>query len=167
MSEFAPTDSIVSSELLETQTNNKIRQLQLMLNDIRVYDTLCSFNNLGQFTRSFLSELEWLRYTWLDETSDELFDAKRVCYIEDRIVELPFEAALRHNKPEFFNLSLHEIRDIVFPVEWRHNPSLVMNMSREDKERIYKQFEYMCYYVLNTREALLFDIQSALGCEAV
>lgn len=145
----------MDSAVLEERTNEKIQQYQLLLNDIRVYDQLRTFGVLGEFTRSFFQELEWLKDTWLDDESEELFDAKRVAYIEDRLIELPFEIALAYSD------STHSSTQ----AEWRRDPSLVMTMSREDKEWIYKQFEYMCYFVLNTREALLYDILKILDME--
>lgn len=156
-----------NSSVLETLTNEKIQKYQLMLKDIQVYEQLRSFGVLGEFTRTFFQELEWLKDTWLDDESEELFDAKRVAYIEDRLIELPFEIALNHVDPSFRTQSLNEIWLSVFkePAPWRQDPSLVMAMSREDKERIYAHFEYMCYFVLNTRESLLYDIQCALGLE--
>lgn len=151
----------------EERANQKIQQYQLLLKDIQVYEQLRTFGVLGEFTRTFFQELEWLKETWLDEDSEELFDAKRVAYIEDRLIELPFEIALNHVDPSFRTMSLNEIWLSIFkePASWRQDPSLIMAMSREDKERIYAHFEYMCYFVLNTREALLFDIQRALGVE--
>jgi len=145
----------MDSAFLEDRTNEKIQQYQLLLNDIRVYDKLRTFGVLGEFTRTFFQELEWLKDTWLDDESEELFDAKRVAYIEDRLIELPFETALAYAD------STHPSTQ----AEWRRDPSIVMTMSREDKEWIYKQFEYMCYFVLNTRETLLYDILKVLDME--
>jgi hypothetical protein len=152
---------------LENLANEKIRKYQLVLKDIQVYDELHNFGNLGVFDQSFFEELEWLRDTWLDEGSEDLFDANRVCCVEDRLAALPFETALVHTNPLYRTMSLDEIWKDVFkePAKWRLEPSLVMNMSKEDKLRIYKHFEYMCYFVINTRDTLLFDIKNDLGCE--
>ena len=152
---------------LENAANAKIQKYQLVLKDIQVCDDLHKFGNLGSFDRSFMEDLEWLRDTWLDDESEELFDAKKVGNIEDQLVALPFETALIHTNPLYRTSSLEEIWLDVFKesAEWRMDPSLVMTMSKEDKLRIYKHFEYMCYFVINTREALLFDIKTDLGCE--
>jgi len=157
----------LTTHFLEKEANAKIQKFQLVLKDIQVYDELQRFGNLGSFDRSFLEELEWLRDTWLDDKSEELFDSKRVGHIEDLLVALPFETALVHKNPLYRTWSLDEMWQDVFNefADWRTDPSLVMNMNPEDKLRIYKHFEYMCYFVINTREELLFDIKIDLGCE--
>ena len=149
---------------LEKEANAKIRKYQLVLKDIQVCDELQTFRNLGQFDRGFIKDLEWLRDTWLDDESEELFDAKKVGYIEDQLNALPFETAFIHKNELYRTASLEEIRRDVFkePAEWRMDPSLVMTMSKEDKLRIFNHFEYMCYYVINARDELLFDIKAAL-----
>lgn len=157
-------ESSGSLAFFEKVANDKIRKYQLVLKDIQVCDELQTFGNLGVFDKGFLNELEWLKDTWIDDDSEELFDVKRVCYIEDRLAALPFETALIHKNKSYRTSSLEEIWNDKFKesAEWRLDPSLVMNMSKEDKLRIYKHFEYMCYFVINTRDELLFDIKDSL-----
>ena len=154
----------VSSYYLEERLAEKIQQYQLLLNDIRVYDTLLKFGDLGHFTREFFEELDWLKTVWLDDEKEELFDAARVASIEDRLVELPYEMALSYSNEWYKTSTLDEICQTVFKekVKWRTDPSIVMNMSKEDKIRIHGHFEMMCYVVLNVREGILYDIQSKL-----
>ena len=149
---------------LEKEANAEIQKYQLVLKDIQVCDELQTFRNMGHFDVGFIKDLEWLRDTWLDDESEELFDAKKVGYIEDQLIALPFETAFIHKNELYRTASLEEIRQDVFkePAEWRMDPSLVMTMSKEDKLRIFTHFEYMCYYVINTREELLYDIKATL-----
>ena len=163
---YDPEPSVCSS-FLEKQANAKIQKYQLLLKDIQVYEELLHFGKLGDFDFHFFNELDWLKQTWLDDTTEELFDAVRVSNIEDKLVALPFETAYCHVNKNY-TLSLSEIWQEVFqePAEWRMDPSIVMAMSREDKIRIHKYFEYMGYFVINTRTTLLFDIQSDLGCKS-
>ena len=155
-------DASISS--FENAANAKIKKFQLVLKDIQVYDELTKFGNLGKFDRAFLKELDWLLGEWLDDESEALFDAKRVCSIENCLAALPFETAFVHMNELYRTASLKEIWHDVFKesAEWRIEPSLVWTMSHEDRIRIHKHFEYMCYFILNTRDALLFDIKDTL-----
>jgi hypothetical protein len=146
---------------LETKANRKIQHFQLVLKDIQVYDELRVVN------RDILTELDFLKSVWLNTDPDEFFDANRVFNIEERLITLPFELAISHVDPSYRTMALKDIWLKIFKdeSEWRMDPSLVMLMSREDKERIYTNFEFMCYYVINTCESLLFEIKYALEIE--
>lgn len=139
--------------------NQRIEEYQRLLNDVDLYESLRVID------RDFMLELDWLRDEWLNDQSDELFDAKRVGNIEDVLVNLPFEQAMMHKDQSLRTLSLHDILVSKFgeDVAWRTKPEIIMGASRTDKLRIHTYFEYMCYFVLNVREELLFDICSRLG----
>jgi len=129
----------------------------LWLKDIMLWKELNQFSELGAFDRGFVeNELAiWLNYTTDDETNTK---------IEERLVRIPFEQAYCYKNPDFLTKSREEILKCVFvdSVEWRSNPGFARNLSIQEKLRIIKRFEYMCYYVINTREELLFDIQDFL-----
>lgn len=132
------------------------------LNDIKLCEELHKFENKGVFDPEFLLELNWLLEVWLDDEAIELFDAVKVADIEDKLERIPFEQSIRYKEPanyEFANICLSE------PAEWRTDVASVMTMSKEDKTRIFGYFEYMCYYVINARNELLFDIQARLGVD--
>jgi len=160
---------------LRTKTENKIVLYQSVLKNIQLWEELNNFSELGVFDRDFVeNELSiWLNYT----TSDDMNT-----HIEDRLMRLPFEQAYCSKNPEFHTFSNEtdscasaSLRncpktrgDILREVfnedsfEWRYNPVLARDMSIQDKLRIIKRFEYMCYYVINTRDEILFDIQDIL-----
>jgi len=46
--------------------------------------------------------------------------------------------------------------------EWRDNPALIREMSVQGKLRAIKRFEYMCSYVINRREELVFDLSDKI-----
>jgi len=142
---------------LERAASQKIEYSGACLDDIELCERLHAFGDLGTFDRSFFEELDWLLETWIDDESEELFDARKVADIEDRLERLPFEDALKCKQPgnpEWMNRCLEE---------WRTNVSTVMTMSKEDKIRIHGYFEYMCYFVINAREELLYEIANRLG----
>jgi len=149
---------------LRSILTQRIEEYQRQINDLDTYETLCKLGDFGEFGREFLSDIEWLRDTWLEETND-LFDSARVSEIEDKLVQLPYEQAVMYREPDLRTLSLHEILTRKFgeDVTWRVMPETVMAASREDKLRVYAHFEYMCYFVINVREELLFEIRSRLG----
>jgi hypothetical protein len=112
------------------------------------------------FDRSFFEDLNWLLETWIDDETEELFDARKVADIEDRLERMPFEEAVKYKHckdKEFVTKCLLE------NASWRTNVSTVMTMSKEEKIQIHGYFEYMCYFVINAREELLHDILTDLG----
>jgi len=97
--------------------------------------------------------MEWLNYYTDSETN---------ALIEEKLARIPFEKVYRHKNPEYINASDEDILQNVFGKgehEWRTNPSTVRERSIQDKLRVIKRFEYMCYYVINANDELLFDIQ--------
>ena len=176
---------------LKTHFSNKIRGIQFILNNVKLWEELNHFEGLGVFNRSFLLDLEWLHYVWL---SDELFEPERVFDIEERLCRLPFEQAYYCKYPDDFldtitfdgnpspvihrtptslaespsffpnsnviNLKNECLRDMALFKKWRNDRTIYM--TDEDQTRIFKHFEYMCYFIINVREELLFDIQEMM-----
>ena len=150
------TELTYSSEFcdkLRGSAKNKIEKFQTALKDIQLLEDLHHFGDLGVFDRSFV-ENEFA--SWLN--SDEPM------YVEERLKNLPFEKAYCYKNPEFHTKSRRDILQHIFGEEneWRDNPSLIHSMSIEDKYRIIKRFEYMCYYIINTHDELLFDLNDIL-----
>ena len=142
--------------------NAGVANYEKCLNDIKLCEDLHAFGNKGAFDQEFLLELKWLLEVWLDDEAIELFDAVKVADIEDKLERIPFEQSIRYKEPanyEIANICLSE------PAEWRTDVASVMTMSKEDKTRFFGYFEYMCYYVINARNELLFDIQARLGVD--
>ena len=160
---FSKMNEQYSLELVDELRGNAETQVvfyQSLLKNIQLYEELNYFSELGTFDRDFVeNELSrWLNYTTDNDTNK---------WIEDRLVRIPFEQAYCYKNPEFHTKSIDDILLEVFNcksmIEWRNNPALVRNLSIQEKLRIIKQFEYMCYYVINTREEMLFDIQYNLN----
>lgn len=150
--------SVELGNVLRGNAEKQIVYYQSILNDILLCEELSCFSELGTFDRDFIeNELAiWLNYSTDDDTN------KR---IEDRLIRLPFEKAYCYKNPEFHTKTRGEILREVFgekTSEWRYNPALARNLSIQEKLRIIRRFEYMCYYVINTREELLFEIQQIL-----
>ena len=145
-----------AEEYYKRVASQKIEYYIACMADIELCERLHKFGDIGNFDRSFFDELDWLLETWIDE-SEELFDSRKVSDIEDRLERLPFEDALecKHSgDQELINKCVEE---------WRTNVCTVMTMSKEDKIRIHGYFEYMCYFVINAREELLYEIANRLG----
>lgn len=151
-----------SSELgdkMRGTTEKQIVFYQSISNDIQLCEELNRFAELGTFDRDFVeNELS----IWLNYSTDEDTNRK----IADRLARIPFEQAYCYKNPEFNTRSRGDILQEVFngesSFEWRDDPSLTHNLSVQDKLRIIRRFEYMCYYVINTREEMLFDIKDTL-----
>lgn len=144
---------------LRGQVEKKIVFAQSLLKDIMLWEELNHFSDLGVFDRGFVeNELAiWLNYTTDYETSKQ---------IECRLTRIPFEQAYCYKNPEFYTKSRGDIFKEVFnedSFEWRTSPSIAFLGSIQEKMRVIKRFEYMCYYVINTRDELLFDIQNNLN----
>jgi hypothetical protein len=129
-------------------------KLETRLQHVQLWKELNHFADLGNFYRDFVeNELSlWLNYTTDNETN---------LRIEERLKRIPFEQAYCYKNPEFDidergELWKHVFNDV--SMDWRYNPELVRNLSVQDKYRIIKRFEYMCYYVINRREELIYDI---------
>jgi len=131
-----------------------------LLRKIELCERLHYFGDNGEFNRVFLEELKWLRDVWVDKDSDELFNSRIVADIEDKLERIPFEDAVLYKTPvdeHLANLCLDE------RASWRTNVCLVMAMQPVEQIKIYERFEYMCHFVINVREELLFDIQSQMN----
>lgn len=130
------------------------------LNKIELCERLHYFGDVGEFDRGFVSELQWLKDTWLDRESAELFDSRIVAGIEDKLENMPFKDAVSYKQPideDLANICLDD------DAEWKTNVCAVMAMDSKEQLEIYKRFEYMCYFIINVREELLFDIESQLN----
>jgi len=141
-------------EDLRCRMEKKIVYYQSFLNSILLLEDLHKFGDVGQFDRDFVDNFA--------SGSDTLCNIDDwVLSMESRLVKLPFEQAFRHKNPEYITNTQQELLQCVFgdDAEWRLNPSSLTSMSEEDKRIIVSRFEYMCYYVINRREELLFDIQ--------
>jgi len=148
---------------LRKPIDHQIESSVKILGDIELWLELTRFYGLEAFDRSFIeNELsKWLNYSCSDDENK---------YVEERLKNLPFETAYRYKNAEYadFAKSDAEVLQNVFGEgahEWRLNPSSARNASIQDKLRIIKRFEYMCYYVINTREELLFDIRVITECK--
>lgn len=151
------TELAYSSDFCDKLRGNvekKIEKLQMILKEIQLLEDLHHFGDFGVFDRSFV-ENEFA--SWLN--SDESM------YVEERLKNLPFEKAYCYKNPEFHTKSRRDILHHIFGEEneWRDNPSLIHLMSIDDKYRIIKRFEYMCYYTINTHDELLFDLNDILN----
>jgi hypothetical protein len=170
MSSFSSDDYNDTTDLRD-QITQRIVEYESLLNDLDDYESLCKFGEFLRFGREFLKDVDWLRDVWLDDEPTIFFDARRVAEVEDKLVQLPFELAFykRHaddftHYPAFDDQVSQEIlaRKFGEDVEWRFKPEIVMTMSREDKLRIHSNFEYMCCFVINAREELIFDIRDRI-----
>lgn len=151
------TELVYSSEFcdkLRGSAEKKIEKYQTALKEIQLLEDLHHFGDLGVFDRSFME----------NEIASWLNDTKSNENVEERLINLPFEKAYCYKNPEFHTKSRKDILQHLFgeDVEWRDNPSLIHLMSIEDKYRIIKRFEYMCYYIINTHDELLFDLNDVL-----
>jgi len=137
----------------------KIKTYQTALKEVQLVEELHRFGDLGEFERSFVENefSEWLNYSASAEANQ---------YVEERLARLPFEQAYCYKNPEFHTKSRKDILHNIFnedEFEWRDNPALVRDMTIQGKLRIIKRFEYMCYYVINTREELVFDLRDLVN----
>ena len=150
-------------DLMRGQITKKIVKYQSLLKDIQLLEELNSFGDLGVFNISFVRDLEWLRDVWCNEEVSS--DIEKVQYVKDRLKALPFERAFCYKNTEYYTKLSSDIFKYAFKdnaVNWRNNPSSIETMSRNEKERIFGLFEYMCYFIINVRDELLFDIQQEL-----
>ncbi len=146
---------------LRYQVERKIVFYQTMLNQVQLLEELNNFGDLGAFDNSFVDifdqEKDQSQYLsrWLggEPTATE--------YIENRLIRLPFEQAYCYKNPDFQTKSRTELLSIIFGenIEWRNCPTY-FGKPTISKKQLVKNFEYMCYYVINTRDELLFDIQA-------
>jgi len=121
---------------------NKIERFQGLLKEIQLVEDLHHFGNVGEFKREFM-ENEFAEWVKNDASANP--DANK--YVEERLQQIPFEQAYYYKNPNgdaaaTLNSKLKE---------WSNHPDIAKNM-----------FEYMCYYVINTREELLFDIRERM-----
>lgn len=131
-----------------------------LLRKIELCERLHYFGDKGEFNRTFLNELQWLRDVWIDKESEELFNSRIVAEIEDKLERIPFKDAVSYKTPvdeHLANMCLDEFS------EWRTNVCVVMAMQSDEQIKIYERFEYMCHFVINAREELMFDIQSQIN----
>jgi hypothetical protein len=147
-------------EELRGRVESKIAHYKSMLNDILILDELHRFGYVGgAFDRSFLDEIS----TMCALPSDCPGINEWIMATDKLLVRIPFEKAYCYKNPEFQTKSNTELLHCVFGdnIEWRSNPSSIRVMSEIDRKKALSYFEYMCYYVINRREELLFDIQSS------
>ena len=148
-------------ESLRKPVERQIESLVKILGEIELWLELTRFtqsridDSTYLINREFVENefSEWLNYYCSDDANK---------YVEDRLARLPFESAYRHKNPEYADKSDADVLREVFgdgAHEWRYNPTSIRNTSIQDKLRVIKRFEYMCYYVINTQEELLFDIR--------
>jgi hypothetical protein len=135
------------------------RLSQIYTNNIHIVE-LNYFGELGKFENSFVQN-EFVN--WLDYIKSS--DHDRAKYVEDRLSNIPFEQAYRCKNPEFYLESNSSLLTHVFneQADWRHNPESIRNLSNELQQKIYRNFEYMLYYVINTRDELEFDLKDAMN----
>jgi hypothetical protein len=124
--------------------------------------------NEKRFNRTFIEEdLVWIHDVWMNGTdcSIEVYEEtdERCNYIESKLQCLPFEEAWCYREPEYIGKTDVDIIKSAFneDISWRFYPSVVKHMSLEDRERVYKHFEYMCYFVINVRDELYFDLHGS------
>lgn len=130
---------------MRTKVNSRIRTWQNVLRDIDICEDL----HIGKIDREFM-ENEFLQWFGDDEETNKRIDEK--------LAQLPFEQAYSYKNPEFYTKSRAQLLEHVFG-----DDSVAHTItSITDKYRLIKRFEYMCYYVINTREELLFDIREFL-----
>jgi len=135
-----------------------ITQSGFITNNVHLVE-LNRFAELGPFTKSFI-ENEFANWLY----NIELGDHDSANYVEERLKRLPFESAYCYKNTEFYlETNLHLLTHVFKePVDWRYNPELVRKMPTEVQQKIYKHFEYMLYYVINTRDEIEFDIRDIL-----
>ena len=159
-------ESVNSQEFTETlvdsmreQVEKQILVRQSLLKDIMLWDELNHFSNSSVFDRGFVeNELA----IWLNPSTDYEV-SKRIGW---RLSGIPFEQAYCYKNPEFYTKSRGDIFKEVFnddSFEWRTAPHVAFLGTIQQKMRVIKRFEYMCYYVINTRDEILFDIQHFLN----
>lgn len=138
---------------MRKEVNYRIQTWQNVLREIETCEDL----HLGKIDREFMDNdfLQWFR----EETETNK-------HVSEKLSQLPFEQAYSYKNPEFYTKSHTQLLQHVFgdeSFEWRDNPTSQSNLSITEKYRLIKRFEYMCYYVINTREELLYDICEYLG----
>ena len=175
-------------DLFKKQTEVNIEQLRSLQEMIQLWETLHHWRDDGTlFCRSFM-ETDFDKYASFRrskciENDTESLDSisyyhnRMTCgteedakyehaeYVESKLKQIPFENAVRYANPEYRNTSNPDILQCLFngPVEWRDNPGSILYMTSDEREQVLKQFEYMCYYVINTRDELEFDIGQFLS----
>ena len=146
--------------VIEDSTDQKVDDLSSNLNiplakEI-VFNELNWFGKICIFERSFIDN-EFAN--WLSDLNNEMsFE------LEEKLCKIPFEQAYRYKNPEFYGKTNTDILSEVFKdsFEWRYNPKLVQKMTKEEQQIVYNNFEYMLYYVINTRDEIEFDINNPL-----
>ena len=168
-------------------TNTKIEHLRALLDNIQLWKALHHFEDGAVFDRSFMEydfekyasfrkstrvvnnteSLDSIPYCHSRMTDTPEEDAKYIHaeYVESRLKQIPFELAVSYAIPEYRNKSKQDILQGIFkcPIEWVFNPGSILYMDSAERERVLKQFEYMCYYVINIRDELEFDIRESLS----
>ena len=144
-------------------------ELQNIMRNINLLDELNYFGDTGvRYSDEFVETgfMKWKDATekWINavETGEPycMFD-----YIATLLPLIPFEKAYRYKNPEYHNASDSVILREVFGenVEWKQTPSTVITkMAPEERQKIYKNFEYMFYYLINTKQELAHDIETSL-----
>ena len=162
------TDYIMLCEKYQNIVESRILALQQIRMHIKLLDELNYFGDSGvRFSDDFV-ETEFSKWKdcvecWMTtaETGEPycMFN-----YVATLFPQIPFEKAYRYKNPEYHNASDELILREVFGdyIEWRKDPSVIEQMNSKEREKIYKHFEYMLYYIINTKQELAYDIQTSL-----
>jgi len=148
----------------------KVAHLQSLSEKIKMFEDLYRFGDMGVLDKSFAEDLEWLHQVWLSEPecSIDVYEEidEQLNDIENKLECLPFETAVCYREPENIGKTDINIVKNAFKgenVSWRFHPSIVKHMPLDDRERIFRHFEYMYYFVINVRDELQFDIESLIA----
>jgi hypothetical protein len=148
---------------------SRILALQNIMKNIILLDELNYFGDTGVRYSDEFVETGFMR--WKDATEKWIHSVETgepYCmfdYIATLLPQIPFEKAYRYKNIDFANASDSDILLEVFGenVEWKQNPSSVITtLAPEERQTIYKHFEYMFYYVINAKQDLAFDIETSL-----
>jgi hypothetical protein len=171
-------------DVFKKHTETKMEQLRDLSEMIQLWEKLHHFGDGKRFCRSFMEtdfdkyasfqrskridnnaeSLDGIPYCHIRMTDTVDEDAKHAHaeYVESRLKQIPFESAVCYVNPEYRNKPTQDILQSVFK-GWCDNPGSVLYMNSNEREQVLKQFEYMCYYVINTRDELEFDIRESLA----
>ena len=133
---------------------SRILALQNIMRNIELLDELNYFEDRDtQFSDDFV-ETGFVKWKNAIETGDKY----------ELLPQIPFEKAYRYKNPDFVNVSDENILYEVFgeKAEWKQNSSTVIHMLPEERQKIYKHFEYMFYYIINVKQELAYDIETSL-----
>ena len=140
--------------------NAKMTALESISKQIELLEQLNYFGDTGVRCSDDFPETYFAK--WKNEIEcDEKFELFE--HVNHLLPHIPFEMAFRYKNPDFENASDSDILHEAFGknVEWKHDPSIVKNLTREERQIIYAHFEYMMYYVINAKQELAYDIETS------